>query len=137
MSFQILIRSWTVELNNVFCVTGRVRSGLPPLQLPPFNTIVNNRTLDFFDMCYELGSSVVLVPVISVLGNIAIAKAFGKSVPSTLCPVRSCCMTLFLEKLAIMVDKKFISSKSLFEDTFVSRVCIECLLKSLYPVCSI
>lgn len=132
----MLIRSWTAELNNVFCVTGRVRSGLPPLQLPPFNTVVNNRTLDFFDMCYELGSSVVLVPVISVLGNIAIAKAFGKSVPSTLCLVRSCCMTL-LEKLAIMSDKKFISSKSLFEDTFVSRVCIECLLKSLYPVCSI
>lgn len=28
-------------------------------------------------MCSELGSSIILVPVIAVLGNVAIAKAFG------------------------------------------------------------
>ncbi|XP_054285137.1 sodium-independent sulfate anion transporter-like [Macrosteles quadrilineatus] len=68
-----------------FVLTGTVRSGLPPLQLPPFFTTVNNRTLDIFDMCYELGSSVILVPIISVLGNVAIAKAFasGDSVDAT------------------------------------------------------
>jgi hypothetical protein len=29
-------------------------------------------------MVSDLGSSIVLVPIIAVLGNIAIAKAFGK-----------------------------------------------------------
>ncbi|KAG8306811.1 hypothetical protein J6590_038752 [Homalodisca vitripennis] len=68
-----------------FVLTGTVRSGLPNLQWPPFSAVVNNQTLDFFDMCYELGSSIVLVPVISVLGNVAIAKAFasGDSVDAT------------------------------------------------------
>ncbi|RZF31960.1 hypothetical protein LSTR_LSTR012430 [Laodelphax striatellus] len=68
-----------------FILTGPVRPGLPPFQLPPFSTEYNNRTLSFVDMCSELGSSIVLVPVIAVLGNVAIAKAFasGDSVDAT------------------------------------------------------
>ncbi|XP_039275801.1 sodium-independent sulfate anion transporter [Nilaparvata lugens] len=61
-----------------FILTGPVRPGLPPFQLPPFTTEYNNRTLSFVEMCSELGSSIVLVPVIAVLGNVAIAKAFGE-----------------------------------------------------------
>lgn len=57
---------------------GNVTSGLPPLQLPPFHTSFSNQTFDFAAMCTELGSSIVLVPVIAVLGNVAIAKAFGR-----------------------------------------------------------
>lgn len=33
--------------------------------------------MTFIDMCSDLGSSIVLVPIIGVLGNVAIAKAFG------------------------------------------------------------
>uniref|UniRef100_A0A8D8SWT0 Sodium-independent sulfate anion transporter n=1 Tax=Cacopsylla melanoneura TaxID=428564 RepID=A0A8D8SWT0_9HEMI len=68
-----------------FILTGEVRPGLPPFQLPPFSTTLNNQTLGFLDMCTELGSSIVMVPVIAVLGNVAIAKAFasGDSVDAT------------------------------------------------------
>uniref|UniRef100_A0A1B6CML3 SLC26A/SulP transporter domain-containing protein n=1 Tax=Clastoptera arizonana TaxID=38151 RepID=A0A1B6CML3_9HEMI len=68
-----------------FILTGDVRSGLPPFKLPPFSTQLGNRTLNFVDMCTELGSSIVLVPIIAVLGNVAIAKAFasGDSIDAT------------------------------------------------------
>jgi hypothetical protein len=58
-----------------FC-TGTVRSGLPPFGLPPFSTVLGNGTYSFAEMCSELGSSIILVPIIGVLGNVAIAKAF-------------------------------------------------------------
>lgn len=68
-----------------FILTGTVRSGLPPLGVPPFTTTVGNHTYSFTEMCSELGSSIVLVPIIAVLGNVAIAKAFasGDSVDAT------------------------------------------------------
>lgn len=68
-----------------FVLTGQVRSGLPTFSLPPFSTQVNNRTLTFIEMCSELGSGIVLVPIIAVLGNVAIAKAFasGDSIDAT------------------------------------------------------
>uniref|UniRef100_A0A2S2QQP3 Sodium-independent sulfate anion transporter n=1 Tax=Sipha flava TaxID=143950 RepID=A0A2S2QQP3_9HEMI len=64
---------------------GNVRSGLPPLKLPPFGTEINGVTISFIDMCMDLGSSIILVPVIAVLGNVAIAKAFssGSSIDAT------------------------------------------------------
>ncbi|XP_034247389.1 sodium-independent sulfate anion transporter-like isoform X2 [Thrips palmi] len=70
---------------SVFVLTGKLQSGLPPLQLPPFQTSFSNQTFDFTGMCTELGSSIVLVPVIAVLGNVAIAKAFasGDSIDAT------------------------------------------------------
>lgn len=60
-----------------FILTGPVRSGLPHFGLPPFSTQVNNQTLSFTEMCAELGPSILLVPIIGVLGNVAIAKAFA------------------------------------------------------------
>ncbi|XP_019869621.2 sodium-independent sulfate anion transporter-like [Aethina tumida] len=60
-----------------FLLTGAVKAGVPELKLPPFETVVNNRTVGFSEMIGDLGSSVVLVPVIAVLGNVAIAKAFA------------------------------------------------------------
>ncbi|XP_033214570.1 sodium-independent sulfate anion transporter [Belonocnema kinseyi] len=71
--------------NSPFILTGPVRSGLPEIRLPPFSTQVNNRTLNFVEMCSELGPAIVLVPIIGVLGNVAIAKAFasGNNVDAT------------------------------------------------------
>ncbi|XP_017785037.1 PREDICTED: sodium-independent sulfate anion transporter [Nicrophorus vespilloides] len=60
-----------------FILTGNVKQGLPPLGLPPFSTNMNNRTIGFTEMVADLGGSVVMVPVIAVLGNVAIAKAFA------------------------------------------------------------
>ncbi|XP_065213413.1 sodium-independent sulfate anion transporter [Planococcus citri] len=69
----------------VVVLTGHVKSGLPSISLPPFSTNVGETHLSFFKMCTELGSSIVLVPVIAVLGNVAIAKAFasGDSIDAT------------------------------------------------------
>lgn len=64
------------ESGSPFVLTGPVRSGLPPFGLPPFSTQINNQTLTFTQMCSELGTSIILVPIIAVLGNVAIAKAF-------------------------------------------------------------
>ncbi|CAH0563579.1 unnamed protein product [Brassicogethes aeneus] len=60
-----------------FLLTGTVKPGLPDVKLPPFHTVVNNRTVEFGEMLSDLGSSVILVPIIAVLGNVAIAKAFA------------------------------------------------------------
>nr|CAD7588522.1 unnamed protein product [Timema genevievae] len=75
----------TSEKGLPFLLTGTVRSGLPPFGLPPFSTVIGNQSYSFMDMCSELGSSIVLVPIIAVLGNVAIAKAFasGQSVNAT------------------------------------------------------
>lgn len=54
------------------------REGLPAFKVPPFSTEYGGRELSFIEMCSDLGSSIVLVPIIAVLGNVAIAKAFGK-----------------------------------------------------------
>lgn len=67
----------TPDSDNPFILTGKVRSGLPSIGPPPFSTQVNNRTIGFTEMCSELGTSIVLVPIIGVLGNVAIAKAFA------------------------------------------------------------
>nr|CAI5829136.1 unnamed protein product [Callosobruchus analis] len=60
-----------------FLLTGSVKSGLPDFKLPPTETVLNNRTITFVEMVADLGSSIVLVPIIAVLGNVAIAKAFA------------------------------------------------------------
>ncbi|CAG9767312.1 unnamed protein product [Ceutorhynchus assimilis] len=60
-----------------FRLTGNVKSGLPEFKVPPFTTMLNNSTKTFPDMLSDLGSSVFLVPIIAVLGNVAIAKAFA------------------------------------------------------------
>ncbi|XP_059477481.1 sodium-independent sulfate anion transporter-like [Neocloeon triangulifer] len=68
-----------------FLLIGAVQSGLPSISLPPFSTTLNNQTLSFTEMASELGSSIILVPVIAILGNVAIAKTFstGDSVDAT------------------------------------------------------
>ncbi|KAF5289787.1 hypothetical protein FQA39_LY03704 [Lamprigera yunnana] len=60
-----------------FLLTGSIKAGLPTFHPPPFSTNLNNRTVYFGEMITDLGSSIFLVPVIAVLGNVAIAKAFS------------------------------------------------------------
>ncbi|XP_073996219.1 sodium-independent sulfate anion transporter isoform X2 [Rhodnius prolixus] len=68
-----------------FLLTGTVESGLPPFTPPPFSTHSGNSTLSFLDMTKEMGSAIVVVPLIAILESIAIAKAFakGKSIDAT------------------------------------------------------
>jgi hypothetical protein len=61
---------------NVFL--GKIESGLPSFSLPAFSVQNNNTTVTFLDMCSELGVGIVVIPMIAILANVAIAKAFGK-----------------------------------------------------------
>ncbi|XP_050510181.1 sodium-independent sulfate anion transporter isoform X1 [Diabrotica virgifera virgifera] len=72
-----------------FKVIGHVPQGLPTVVPPPFSyhrningTVTND---SFTDMITKLGSAIIVVPLIAILENIAVCKAFanGKVVDST------------------------------------------------------
>jgi solute carrier family 26 (sodium-independent sulfate anion transporter), member 11 len=73
---------------------GDIPQGLPPVMLPPFSIPeIRNETTgeiiqageSFSDMVSSLGSGLIVVPLIALLENIAICKAFanGKAVDAT------------------------------------------------------
>lgn len=51
---------------------------MPEISLPPFEITHHNQTLSFTQICAELGSGIIVVPLVAVLANVAIAKAFSK-----------------------------------------------------------
>lgn len=63
--------------------TGDIKPGLPPFSLPSFSINrtddVTNSTvyLNFPEICSELGAAIGLIPLIAILEQVAIAKAFG------------------------------------------------------------
>ncbi|GBP68186.1 Sodium-independent sulfate anion transporter [Eumeta japonica] len=65
---------------------GPIPSGVPTPHLPPFGyTRADNTTADFVDMVSELGSGVLVIPLIVLLEDIAICKAFsdGRAIDAT------------------------------------------------------
>ncbi|KAI4455933.1 sulfate transporter [Holotrichia oblita] len=68
-----------------FKLIGEVPKGLPTVQVPTFSYESGNSTITFGDMISNLGTSIVVVPLIALLENIAICKAFadGKPVDAT------------------------------------------------------
>lgn len=68
-----------------FNLSGKIEAGLPKVSLPPFSSQVGNQTYTFIDMCTHYGLGLGILPIISVLANVAIAKAFamGASVNAT------------------------------------------------------
>ena len=60
-----------------FRLSSKVQSGMPTIKLPPFAFEHNNRTYVIMDIVSELGSAIFVVPIVAVLANVAIAKAFG------------------------------------------------------------
>uniref|UniRef100_A0ABD2XN27 STAS domain-containing protein n=1 Tax=Trichogramma kaykai TaxID=54128 RepID=A0ABD2XN27_9HYME len=62
-------------------LTGHVKQGLPGLGLPPFQGKVNNETYHFLEMVQLMGSGCIVVPLLSILETIAIAKAFSEGKP--------------------------------------------------------
>lgn len=78
----------------MFKMIGDIPQGLPPVRLPPFSIAeIRNETTgeilqhgqDFSEMVSSLGSGLIVVPLIALLENIAICKAFanGKAVDAT------------------------------------------------------
>ncbi|XP_055902228.1 sodium-independent sulfate anion transporter [Eupeodes corollae] len=72
-----------------FKVIGYIPPGLPTFQLPPFSITTNTtdglKTETFAELISGMGSGLIVVPLISLMENIAICKAFanGKPVDAT------------------------------------------------------
>ncbi|XP_065075454.1 sodium-independent sulfate anion transporter-like [Ochlerotatus camptorhynchus] len=64
-----------------FRLTGKVASGFPPIEPPPFSTTFKDEFYDFPRMLRILGSSVITIPLISILEVVSIGKAFSKGNP--------------------------------------------------------
>lgn len=58
---------------------GHIPGGMPAVQVPPFGfTKDDNTTVTFIEMLGNLSSGIVVIPLISLMEDIAICKAFGK-----------------------------------------------------------
>ncbi|XP_026329442.1 sodium-independent sulfate anion transporter-like [Hyposmocoma kahamanoa] len=64
-----------------FTLIGDIGSGLPSIRLPPFSTTVGNETYTFTDMIQVLGPQSIVLPLVSILESVAIAKAFAGNRP--------------------------------------------------------
>uniref|UniRef100_A0A8D8UTY8 Sodium-independent sulfate anion transporter n=1 Tax=Cacopsylla melanoneura TaxID=428564 RepID=A0A8D8UTY8_9HEMI len=64
-----------------FILVGHVKPGIPQFQLPPFSTTVGNHTVEFTQMFRDLTPAIFVVPLVAILANVSISKAFGSSGP--------------------------------------------------------
>lgn len=61
-----------------FKLIGAIPPGMPSVQPPPFSYENNGTTVTFSEMVSAMGSGIIVVPLISLMENIAICKAFGE-----------------------------------------------------------
>jgi len=82
------------EFHNYSCtfmLTGEINAGVPPFKAPPFSIPANatgegpEHEISFSGMLSELGSAIIIIPIIAILESIAFAKAFsgGKTVDAS------------------------------------------------------
>ncbi len=69
---------------SVFVLTGSIQEGLPPIAPPPFSATYEDAEGNVVqdglqEMLGNLGSLLVLLPLVSILEHMAIAKAFSES----------------------------------------------------------
>ncbi|XP_050076386.1 sodium-independent sulfate anion transporter-like [Anopheles maculipalpis] len=60
-----------------FRLSGRVEPGIPAFEWPIRGVPTNGTSLSFLEITTDLGSGLLLVPLVAVLANVAIAKAFA------------------------------------------------------------
>ena len=58
--------------------SGEIAEGLPPFELPPFQTVSHNKSQSFEDMASIYGTSVLSLPFVAFLETVSTAKAFCK-----------------------------------------------------------
>lgn len=61
-----------------FRLSDKVDPGLPSFKLPEFSVEKDNKTIGFVEMCSDIGSGLIMLPLISILANVAIAKSFSE-----------------------------------------------------------
>ncbi|XP_025991392.1 sodium-independent sulfate anion transporter [Solenopsis invicta] len=64
-----------------YVLTGHINAGLPTIKPPSFSTTVGNQTENFIDVVKNFKFGIVVIPLISIIGNVAIAKAFLRGMP--------------------------------------------------------
>lgn len=72
---------WLLEAHlgsSPVILTGHVKQGLPDILLPPMQAQVGNETYGFASMVSAMGSGCFVVPLLSLLETIALAKVFCK-----------------------------------------------------------
>uniref|UniRef100_A0A0K8T5Q6 Sodium-independent sulfate anion transporter n=1 Tax=Lygus hesperus TaxID=30085 RepID=A0A0K8T5Q6_LYGHE len=67
------------DLQPPFITTRHVDTGIPSIMAPPMATQIGNQTYDLKEMVSELGASYIIISIVSVLANVAIAKVFVSS----------------------------------------------------------
>lgn len=68
--------NWINQQEIPFLLSGKVEPGVPSFEVPPFSMQFRNETMGFVEMCSELGTGIIVIPLVAVLANIAIAKSF-------------------------------------------------------------
>lgn len=70
------------EHGTPFRIVGNIPSGLPSIQLPPTSLSANESAdglpKSFFSSVHSMGTGLIVIPLISLMESIAIAKVFGK-----------------------------------------------------------
>ena len=73
------VMCWLLETHlgsSPVILTGHVEQGLPRVQVPPFEARIGNETYGFIDLVSTMGSGCLVIPLLSFLESIAIAKVF-------------------------------------------------------------
>lgn len=85
MSYAFISSQGGGPVELPYKIIGTIPAGLPEFHLPQFSVQRGNETVGFFDMVYDMRSNVIVLPLIGLLENISICKAFagGKSVDAT------------------------------------------------------
>ncbi|RZF32772.1 hypothetical protein LSTR_LSTR009881, partial [Laodelphax striatellus] len=72
--------AYAYEQANVhpFVLTGEIQSGLPNIEAPPFQSVdENGEPVSFLEMVAHLGSGLLVIPLIAIVSNLALSKAFS------------------------------------------------------------
>lgn len=90
LKIDFFISLFPIAHVSIYCVMsyslqpGKINGGLPRFGPPPFSTVVGNRTLNFTDMLAVFGAEGLVMPLVTILESVAIAKAFGKCISGAL-----------------------------------------------------
>ncbi|CAH1113568.1 unnamed protein product [Psylliodes chrysocephalus] len=71
---------WTSDGTTPFKITGDVPKGIPQFKFPSLSAQFGNETVGYAEMMGSLGSGLVVIPLVAVLTNVAIAKCYSSDV---------------------------------------------------------
>ncbi|XP_054282437.1 sodium-independent sulfate anion transporter-like [Macrosteles quadrilineatus] len=81
------VLSYVFETHNLnpFILSAHVKGGLPMFEPPPFTITSQNVTYNFLDLTSQFSSAIIVLPLLSILEDISLAKVFsaGKSIDAT------------------------------------------------------